>query len=795
MAETEIIVTKFVGDLGDLDTTVNGYEKALNKAGAASDSLDKKTTELSGSIGTLGGKFDVIKQSSERTTKEVRVTGKSIDELKAKLDRLTKNRNALIDPQSIARSNAEIVKVRDQIKNLEGLTVKAGKGGKELFGSITKGASQAAPGLSNVTSLFGGMSGPIGIAAAAVSGFIANFSRLDSVKTFFDAVKIGFDQVGDRLANLDFRSFFDPATQAKDAAFAAQVADALDRIEEAQLGVNKANAEAELKIAGLNQKLRDGTKSQEERVAIAGEIAEIERKRAEEEQGFIRVQVALQKGINAQQLKTLGEVSDANKAALNEREIALLQSQQRTVQLTETTERRVNAIVEQGEAERKGIAERARAAAEKQAAEDAKRAEARAQAQAKIGSIADSIAAEQLARTQTEAEKEVTATEAKFAALIKATQEGFAKLREVSAPEDQAALFKQEADQILAIDAAKNAELAANAQARAQVQAKTQEEQLEIVRKALLSETELQREAILVRFDEQRAAAEASIANAEERNAAILALTQKAQEDLALVLTDAQQKQLEQEKEATAERARLAQENATLISDFAVGATEIVAQAAAGNEDIAKNASKLLTALLLDTLEKVILANAFSVQAIAAGSPTPENVATGGVSGIIKGAILAGLVKALFAVAKAQIAGAYTGEERVGRGERPIWSGRDGYLRRVHKNEGIVDAGTNMAFLPEINTMRKGRKAYEDMIYREHIAPAIAALGYNDMGTVNNFVQSDTGQRIAQSVMLAKFYDANIVSALTRNGKQSRVQTHLLEQLVRQSKPVSARYR
>lgn len=792
MAETEVIVTKFEADLTDLDKGVQQYEAALGGAAKASDNLDKKTTELSGSVGKLAPKFEVVKGASDRTVK-------SIASLREEIKKIEASKVKLIDPAAIANANQRIGILKKELAGLEKAGAGASSKSKELFGSITQGASQAVPGLGNITGLFSGLAGPIGLASAAVGAFIANFSRLDSVKVFFDAVSIGLDQVGDRLANLDFGSFFNPQTQAQDAAFAAKQAAAIDAIEEAQLRVNKANAEAELQIAGLNQQLRDRTKTDAERLGIAAQINAIEEQRSKEEQDFLSVQLKVQKAINDQQLRTLGEVSDANKAALNEREIALLQSQQRTVQLTETTERRVNAIVEQGANERNAISAKAKAAAERLAADEAKKAEARAQATAKIGSIADSIAAEQLARTQTEAEKEVTATEAKFAALVKATEEGFAKLREASAPEDQAALFQKEADQILAIDAAKNAELAANAQARSDAQAKTQEANIEQLRQSLLTETQVQQEAILKQLDADLLLSEQTFKTQEERDAFRVEATRQAQEEITAIVVQETEKQLAAQQQLADAELALQQTK----FDAAATAGQLIQQI--GEDNLAAQIAGL-------TIEKgaaiagVIVQTQAGIAAAAAaaaaippvlppGVPNPAYPIAQALSAaqIAKLKIGAGInIATILAQA---ITGAYTGEERVGVNERPQLPGtRDRFLRRVHKNEGIVDADTNMAFLPEINTMRKGRKAYDDMIYREHIAPAIAALGYNDMGTVNNFVQSDTGQRIAQSVMLAKFYDANIVDGLKRNERTSKAQVELLAQMVKNTRPNRSRW-
>ncbi len=135
---------------------------------------------------------------------------------------------------------------------------------------------------------------------------------------------------------------------------------------------------------------------------------------------------------------------------------------------------------------------------------------------------------------------------------------------------------------------------------------------------------------------------------------------------------------------------------------------------------------------------------------------------------------------------------AFIGEERVGKHESPIWSGPDGYLRRVHKDEGIVDARTNMEHLPAINAMRSG--TFDDFIGANYLMPLIDALNHRDDAKAADFVQTDMGQRMANSVMLAKFYDKNIVEGTERTNKALREQTKLLEALVNNSKPQSKRY-
>ena len=782
MAE-EVVLTRFTADISELEAAAAQYDSALGDATKANEKLDESSKRLGVSVGNTASKFDVVRQSAERNQK-------SIKELRAEIEALEKRRVTLVNPTQIAEANKRIAALKSQITSLDKAGIDVKKSSGSLFDGIIGGASNAIPGLGGITSSFIGMAGPIGIAAAAVGGFIANFSRLDSVATGLDGVRIVFDNILDRLANLDFKGLFDPETQLRDIEFAVRQAAALDAVADVQLKINKQNAEAELQLAGLNQQLRDRTKTEAERLAIADQITSIENNRAKEEEGFIRGRIAIQQRFNDQQLESLGEVSDQNKAALNELEVQLLNAQARSIALTESTERRRNSIVEQGANERAASEQKSAAAREKAIADAARKAQIIEQAQQGINATLEKLASEELDRTATDAEREVNIVTRKYADIESKTKEGFEKIRQASSAEDRAQIEQQQADALVQITAARDAELAALEKKRADEANKTREEQLEQVRKSLLSETEAQREAILVKLDADRAAAEASITNLEERNAVIAELTKNAEAELTLVLSDEQKKRAEQDRAAQEAQRQLLEENATIISDFAVASGELIGQAAAGNEEIAKNAAKVLTTLLLDTLEKIVLANAFQVQAVSAGAPDPANVASGGTFGIARGIILAGLVKALFAAAKGAIQGAYVGEEYVG--GTPMWSGKDGHLRRLHDGERVVTADKNRQHWDDLQAIHEGR--YAQHVEDNYILPAIQALAYRDDAKVNEFVASDTGQRIASSVMLAKFYDANIVTELRSTRKEGRKQTELLGAMVKNLRPNRSRW-
>ena len=57
MADEQVIVTKFTADLTDLEKGVSDYEKTLNDARGASDSLDKSTKNLGATTGDLAAKM------------------------------------------------------------------------------------------------------------------------------------------------------------------------------------------------------------------------------------------------------------------------------------------------------------------------------------------------------------------------------------------------------------------------------------------------------------------------------------------------------------------------------------------------------------------------------------------------------------------------------------------------------------------------------------------------------------------------------------------------------------------
>lgn len=329
--------------------------------------------------------------------------------------------------------------------------------------------------------------------------------------------------------------------------------------------------------------------------------------------------------------------------------------------------------------------------------------------------------------------------------------------------------------------------------ARLEAQAKTQEEAIEQLRKSLLTETEIQREAALQRLDADLLLAEQTLKTQEERDSFRIERTKQAEAEISTILTEAQQAQLDAQKAALDEQVRLQEEAQTAIGTAVGESVALLIGAAAQGASVQEQAGKAIVGIFLDTLEKIVLGQALAITTGSAADGAAKAGAPGALVGLAAGAAIAAVVKGLFAIFKTQIAGAYEGEEYVGRNERPQLPGtRDRYLRRLHKGERVVTADKNREYRDELHAIHTD--TYDDLIYHKHIRPAIEAMGFGDQARVNDFTSSDTGQRIAQSVMLAKFYDANIVEELKRSTRTAREQTALLAQIARNGRRNPSRW-
>lgn len=146
---------------------------------------------------------------------------------------------------------------------------------------------------------------------------------------------------------------------------------------------------------------------------------------------------------------------------------------------------------------------------------------------------------------------------------------------------------------------------------------------------------------------------------------------------------------------------------------------------------------------------------------VSAGSKVgPVGAAAGLAAGGVFSAILQGLLNKL----KAQTPGAYTGEREIGaNGEAPTWSGRDGYLRRVHRGESIIAADKVKKYRGAIEAIHDGR-------LEQWVESSTAVTNYVTHGPA---ISNTTAPRLN---------DSRIVGALAGVGSmaEQRKQTELL---------------
>lgn len=738
MAE-EVIVTRFLADVSDLDAKVKEAAGGIDALDSSAKKTEGATDRLGGSVGDLSAKTRVLDKASREAAKGL--------DAEAASARKAATETAKVG-NAASRSGGLLNRLGNGIKGafngVKGAVSQAGQALQRGFGNVGSMLGNVAGSVGGVASQFAAMGGPIGLAAVAVGGFIANFSRLDDVATRLDGVKRGFQSFLDLAAGSPktilqlvnpFLAASDPkgfvsglkeiAQGFKDGQDEAQ---RFDEIADKALGASVTRAGARVEVAKLEQQLQDLSKTEEERIAIADQIIQKERAALLEEQAIIRERIALQEDINSRQARQgrLGEVSDENKAALAELLIEQERINERSVRITERAERYRNQIVERATAEREALAAREAAEAERRHQEELRRIAQREAAEKGLANLLKGIQDEQLrAGLSSELAQQEFDIDQRFQV---ATEQavGYFKTQEELAQGDAEALarIEQEKGQALAIiQAAWQATLARNREAYFQ---KEQE-------------------------DAQRADEQA------RKNAQGVA--------------DFYNAQYEQQLQA---QQQLMEQRVGIISDSAAAATSVLAQAAAEGESLTAETQKALLLILLDALEKQItLQGVGIVSGTTAGGATTGGPA-GAAAGLAQGLALSALIKALFAGAKAAISAAYTGEEYVG--GKPMWSGRDGHLRRVHTGERIVTAKDNAENYDLLHAMHVGR--LDDFIDRNYVFPAI-----------NAYLKSDEGQRASHSVTFPHSFDKNIVQSLALNATESRKQTRLLQALVTKEAP------
>ena len=225
----------------------------------------------------------------------------------------------------------------------------------------------------------------------------------------------------------------------------------------------------------------------------------------------------------------------------------------------------------------------------------------------------------------------------------------------------------------------------------------------------------------------------------------------------------------EAEAARNAQTSALMQERIGILAASAEQGIAILAQAGAEGQLNSEAVAKQLIVLLLDTVEKIVLMNtaAAATGAIASNAATPV---VGVAKGIAEAALVTALIKGIFAAVKATIQGAYTGEDYIG--GTPMWSGRDGHLRRVHTGERIVTAKTNAQHYDLFQAAENGD--LQNYLNASYVMPAI-----------NAYLESDDGRRVSTSIMVPKYHDANVVRGLKANADKTDRTNELLYALLK----------
>lgn len=880
--ELEEALKKGEKDVGEFETQANASANTVDTLGKASGNAAPKVRLLS-----------AASQSAAKSETELATAGNKAAVSQEQLANSTDKTSGKLN--IFQRIGSGISSTFQSLVNgVKGF----GSGSKEGFDTAIKGGSQASGVIQSLggslTSAvgstgglggaFSALTGPIGIAAAAVTGFIANFSRLDTVGVALDGLKIQFDGILNRLTSFEgFKGLFDPVTQAKDAAAAVFLAKSLDEIEDKQRAVAVGNAEADKQLASLNQKLRDRTLTEQQRLDVADEITsiEVERSKTEEqllqkrvEQAQLAIELSKSQGIAEEDL------SDTQRDALAQAEVDLKTAQARSISLTETVERRRNQIVEGGinerlAAEKKAIADadQARREAAQKEAERIQKLKQTEAIEGQIITVTTQLEDEDLKSGLSEIDIKLLETERnaqRTADNIKksfdglrvlaglqndageatpkaSTPEGQAQSQELSAREGnilgQVNTASVEAqNKLMAVEAAKQLKLAKDTADAVQAVINTaQQNELEAIREKYEKLNELvdkntedevdkirQKGELLVaeqrEIIERRQALEENVnpdtkgvdssddafdalfenrakANEEEinlirekyeeineivdesfdsdgekqaaHNAATLAMDQE--------LFEAMQEQKLEQDEIEAERQAQAVAIATETSEQM---SNLIARAVEDGKVSAEEFGKTLVLILLDTLEKILLIKALEITGILIEKGAESGGLPGAILGAVAGALIVGLLEGAFAALKSQVAGNYQGDPYIE--GRPDYSGRDGYLRRLDKGERVVTAKDNDKYWEPLEAMRKGR--FDDWMSNEmkpvfSFTPALNA-DMQLMERVNNYMDGDVGQRMAQSIMFPKYFDRNLVKSNDRQTEELRENNRLLRALV-----------
>ncbi len=822
MATTEVIVTKFIADTGELDAQLDKAVDGLKGVETQGKKTEKETASLGATMGSTAVKVNMLSEAEARLILETKGASKALDtEAKSAKGAAVELNKVGQAAQTTGKQTSGLQGIFSKVsaglgKGLDavkGSFASIGTGVKDFFGKITSGAASAIPSLGGVGTGIGALASPIGIVTGAVVGLLANFSRLDSVGDTIDKIKAGFTSFLDSLAgNASLSDTIDGIQKA------VELSERLDQLNDKKTFDSVAATEARSNAAELQRLARNTTVDAEERVRLL-KLANAELDKASKlelgnqateaqlaYEGLINTIIQQNNNLSEDQKKRLDEVKSLGITGIAEirglqaagfdvpaeafAKVTELYNGKRRLEteFTLTQERNQNSI----DAVSKEFNDKEQARKDKAAADDLARAEKakaereriakeRASLEGQLIAITAEEEDAQLRKSLSTEEQRLFDIEKSYEKKAEAIRKLFESLKALPGA-DIPKLDAQQAQTLALNDTGKQQDTKAEEDKQRADREKAEIESAERISDALATEDERQRESIKDKYAKLLEDNDKYTTDVVERDKKKNALLEAQAKELSEILSKADEERIKKEKEDAEAKAKIQEETIDTLKTSAETAAVIIGEAAAAGTLTAEEASKQLVTLALDTIEKLVLLNAINAQtgALAFGFASGNPVA-----GIIAGIAVSALIKGLFAAAKATIAGAYYGEESIGGPATFPGEARDTHLRRVHPGERIVTAEKNRQHWQLLHALHTNK--LEDFIERQYVRPRLRKVdGRSDvmpkamphaitgadvpeytttnnvMPTINAFLASERGHRVQVSVMPSMFHDKGI---------------------------------
>lgn len=203
--------------------------------------------------------------------------------------------------------------------------------------------------LSKFEDVFDGIEKVIGGVSGALTGVVANFSK---------------------LLSLDFSGFIDGVTESASAGY--ELVKATQDLEDAQRALNVETAKTESQVKNLIIQSKDRTKTEQERLALLDQASALEKRNFQQTLNIAKEELR----IADEELKRAEKAGTANDALRDKRanaEIKLIQLQSSSADLQEKITNRKNALIESETTARQQASDKRKAQIEKEKAETEKR--------------------------------------------------------------------------------------------------------------------------------------------------------------------------------------------------------------------------------------------------------------------------------------------------------------------------------------------------------------------------------------------------------------------------------------